>query len=158
MGPDTVAVTSARIALRPLQSAVFDAPLAAELFLLGRILFGGVLAFNGLNHFFDIEAMTAYADSKGVPKPRFFVATTGGMLIFGGLAVVVGIVQVIAAGTLVVFFVVVTPIMHDFWTIPDPTEQQQEMIHFLKNATMLGAVLVLLALGATAWPYVLAGG
>ena len=34
---------------------VFEATAAGELFLLARLLFGGVLAFTGLNHFTDTD-------------------------------------------------------------------------------------------------------
>ncbi|MGM0718302.1 MAG: quinol oxidase, partial [Halobacteriota archaeon] len=44
----------AEITMLPLQ---LDAPFAGELFLLGRLLFGGVLAFMGLNHFMNVDAM-----------------------------------------------------------------------------------------------------
>lgn len=137
-----------------LQSTVFDAPLAAELFLIGRILFGSVLAFNGLNHFLDVESMTEYADSKGVPKPEDAVVVTGGMLIFGGIGTVLGLFPVFSLGALATFLLVATPIMHDFWAVPN-TRREQEMIHFMKNATMFGATLVLLAVSAVAWPYAL---
>jgi putative oxidoreductase len=137
-----------------LQNAPFNAPLAAELFLLGRILFGSVLAFNGLNHFLDVEAMTEYADSKGVPKPRGAVVLTGGMLLVGGLGTVLGVFPSFSLGAIATFLLVATPIMHDFWAVPN-TRTEQEMIHFMKNVTMLGATLVLLALSATAWPYAL---
>ncbi len=158
-GNDMVSGTFAFVSStsQPLQTVLFDAPLAAELFLIGRLLFGGILAFNGLNHFLDIEAMTDYAESKGVPASRFFVTFTGGMLFVGGLGIVLGVLPVIAAGALAVFFLVVTPIMHDFWAVP-AVEQEQEMIHFLKNATLLGATLGVLVLGGTAWPYALAAG
>lgn len=137
-----------------LQSGAFEAPLAAELFLFGRILFGGILAFNGLNHFLDLEAMTEYAASKGVPRPRFAVVFTGGMLIIGGLGIVLGVFPTFTAGTLAVFLLVVTPIMHNFWAMPRD-QQEQEVFHFMKNTALLGGALLLLALSATAWPYAL---
>lgn len=146
-------VLSGTVSALVLQSTVFDAPLAAELFLLGRVLFGGILAFNGLNHFLDVGAMTEYAESKEVPKPRFAVVLTGGMLVFGGLGIASGVFPAFSAGTLATFLLVATPIMHDFWRVPEGVQQEQEMIHFLKNATMLGAVLVLLALTSIPWPY-----
>ncbi|MCL7418695.1 MAG: DoxX family protein [Halalkalicoccus sp.] len=137
-----------------LQNAPFNAPLAAELFLLGRVLFGSVLAFNGLNHFLDVEAMTEYADSKGVPKPRGAVVLTGGMLLVGGFGTVLGVFPSFSLGAIATFLLVATPVMHDFWAVPN-TRTEQETIHFMKNVTMLGATLVLLALSATAWPYAL---
>lgn len=67
-----------------------DAGLGAIGFLIARILFGGLLAFQGLNHFQNADAMSGYAQSKGVPAARAGVLFSGGMLIFGGLGIVLG--------------------------------------------------------------------
>lgn len=137
--------------MTPLQ-AVFDASGAAELFLLARLLFGLVLGFMGLNHFLDAESMTGYAEAKGAPMPALSVYLTGGMLLLGGLGVAVGAFRVLAAGALAVFFLVATPLMHDFWNADD---DGGEMTHFLKNLTMLGASLAFLAVAGVDWPYAL---
>jgi len=131
---------------------VFDEPLTGELFLIARILFGGVLAFTGLNHFLDLDGMAGYAEMKGVPVPRLAVAFTGGMLVFGGLGVAAGILPAIAAGALAVFLLVTTPKMHDFWNAPED-QQQSEMTNFLKNTALFGVSLAFLALAAVDWPY-----
>ena len=81
----------------------FDAPLADELFLLGRLLFGAVLAFMGLNHFLDVDAIAGYADAMGIPAARLSVLFSGGMLLFGGLGVASGAFPTLAAGALIVF-------------------------------------------------------
>lgn len=141
------------LTLAPLQLS-FDGALSAELFLLGRLLFGGILAFNGLNHFLDAESMAGYAGAKGVPAPGFMVPFTGGLLLFGGLGVALGVLSTLAAGALVVFLAVTTPLMHDFWAVPDE-QKQGELINFLKNVALAGAALVLLAISAGAWPYAL---
>ena len=140
----------AELTTLPLQ---FDTPFAGELFLLGRLLFGGILAFTGLNHFTDIDGMAGYAEFKGLPLPRFSVVASGVLLALGGLGVVVGAFPVLAAGALAVFLVVSAVTMHDFWAADDPEEQQNEMTSFLKNLYGAGAALALLALGGTAWPY-----
>lgn len=140
--------------LAPLQAEVFDAPLAAELFLVGRLLFGGVLAFTGLNHFLDTESMVGYADAKGVPAAGLAVPISGGMLVFGGLGIALGIVPTVAAGAIVVFLLVTTPMMHDFWAVPED-QQQSEMTAFLKNVGLFSAAIALLALSSVEWPYAL---
>ncbi|MFD1514486.1 hypothetical protein [Halomarina rubra] len=43
----------------------------------------------------------------------------------------------------------------DLWTVEDPEQRQSEMTDFLKNATLFGAALVLVAFCGTAWPYAL---
>ncbi len=134
---------------------LIDSSLSDELFLLGRLLFGGVLAFMGLNHFFDLETMAGYAEFKGLPAARFSVVASGILLVFGGLGIVLGAFPVIAAGGLAVFLIVSAVTMHDFWTVDDPEEKQSELTGFLKNVYGAGAALVLLAVGGTAWPYAL---
>ncbi len=136
----------------PLQ---LDSPLAGELFLLGRILFGATLAFMGLNHFMDVDTMAGYAEFKGLPAPRFSVIASGLLLVLGGLGVVVGAFPVLAAGALAAFLLVSAVTMHDFWSVDDPEEKQNEMTSFLKNVYGAGAAVALLAVGGTAWPYAL---
>jgi hypothetical protein len=36
--------------------------------------------------------------------------------------------------------------MHDFWTIDDEEQQEQEMFHFLKNLALLGGALAFLGI------------
>jgi putative oxidoreductase len=145
----------AEITTLPLQ---FDAPLANEIFLLGRIIFGATLAFMGLNHFMDLETMAGYAEFKGLPAPQFSVIASGVVLVLGGLGVVLGAFPVIAAGGLAFFLLVSAVTMHDFWSMDDPEEKQNEMTSFLKNVYGAGAALALLAVGGTAWPYALGTG
>ena len=145
----------AEFATLPLQ---FDAPLAGELFLLGRILFGATLAFMGLNHFMDLETMAGYAEFKGLPAPQFSVIASGAVLVLGGLGVAAGAFPVVSAGALVVFLLVSAVTMHDFWSMDDPEEKQNEMTSFLKNVYGAGAALALLAAGGAAWPYAVGGG
>ena len=136
----------------PLQ---LDSPLAGELFLLGRILFGATLAFMGLNHFMDLDTMAGYAEFKGLPAPRFSVIASGLVLVLGGIGIVAGAYPVLAAGALAGFLLVSAVTMHDFWSVDDPEEKQNEMTSFLKNVYGAGAAVALLAVGGTAWPYAL---
>ena len=140
----------AEFATLPLQ---IDTPFAGELFLLGRLLFGGVLAFMGLNHFMDLDTMAGYAEFKGLPAPRFSVVASGVLLVLGGIGIVVGAFPVVAAGGLAVFLLVSAVTMHDFWSVDDPEEKQLEMTGFLKNLYGAGAAIALLAVGGAAWPY-----
>jgi putative oxidoreductase len=135
-----------------LQAGAFDAAGAGVIFLLARVLFGGVLAFMGLNHFMNADEMAEYADFKGLPAPGFLVAASGVQLVVGGLGVAAGAYPVLAAGALATFLLVAAVTMHDFWSVDDPEEQQTEMTQFLKNVVAAGAALGFLALGGTEWP------
>jgi len=120
--------------------------------LLGRLAFGGLLAFQGLNHFLDLEGMAGYAEMKGIPAPKLAVVASGLFLIGGGLGIALGVFPLVAAAALTVFFVITTPTMHDFWAAPEE-QRENEMIHFIKNVELLGASLVFLALASEAWPF-----
>ncbi|RBI58381.1 quinol oxidase [halophilic archaeon] len=131
-----------------------DAGLGAIGFLVARVLFGGLLAFQGLNHFQNADAMSGYAQSKGVPAARASVLLSGGMLIFGGLGIVLGAFPALAAGAVAVFLLVTTPMMHNFWAVPED-QQQAEMTNFIKNVELLGASVVFLVLSSESWAYAL---
>ena len=131
---------------------VADSGVLAVAFLVGRLAFGGLLLFQGVNHFLDLEGMAGYAEAKGIPAPKLGVVASGLVLVGGGLGIALGAFPLLAAGVLVVFFAVVTPTMHDFWAVPDD-QAETEMIQFIKNAELLGASLVFLALATESWPY-----
>ena len=131
---------------------VVDAGIGAVLFLVARILVGGFLAFQGLNHFLNADAMSGYAQSKGLPAARASVLLSGGTLLFGGLGIVFGVFPALAAGAVVLFLLFATPLMHDFWAVPEE-QRQSEMTDFIKNVELLGAALVFLALSSEPWAY-----
>lgn len=125
---------------------------AAEIGLVGRVLFGALLAFTGVNHFRNVDAMTGYAEHKGLPLPRVGVVGSGVVLVGGGVGIVAGIAPVLAAGGLAVFLLAAGVLFHDFWAAPEE-EKQNEMNHFIKNVAMAGGALVLLAAGPAVWTY-----
>ena len=127
-------------------------PAGEAIFLVGRVLFGAVLAYMSINHFANADYMAGYAESKGVPAGKFSVVASGVMMLLGGIGIAVGAYPVLAAGALAAFFVVSTPVMHDFWAVPEE-QAQDEQIQFLKNTALLGGSLVFLALGGLEWAY-----
>lgn len=137
----------------PLQTDVFAAAGAAEIFLVARVLFGVTLAFMGFNHFLNVEEMTGYAQFKGLPAPEFSVIASGVTLVAGGLGIALGAFPVLAAGALAVFLLVSAVTMHDFWSMDDPEEQQNEMTAFLKNVYGAAAALAFLVIGGVNWTY-----
>ncbi len=116
----------------------------ALLFLVGRILFGGYFVMMGVNHFRNNMMLSQYAQSKGVPSPSTAVYVTGLMLLLGGVGILLGQYVGLAALLLVVFLLLVSFKMHNFWTISDPMAKMPEMVNFYKNMALLGAVLMLL--------------
>ena len=123
-----------------------------ELFLLGRIIFGGYFLYNGMNHFVSMAMMVQYAGSKGVPMPEIAVAVSGVLLIVGGASILLGLWPPLGILCIVLFLVAVTPMMHNFWAMTDPTVRLGEMVNFTKNIALLGGALGLLGVPQP-WPY-----
>lgn len=119
------------------------------IFLIGRILFGGYFLMSAYNHFTGLKGMTGYAASKNVPMPKYAVIGTGVLLGLGGIGIVLGVFPQLAILLLILFLLPTTFMMHDFWNA-DGEARQGEMINFMKNIALVGALLMLLAL-VTPW-------
>ncbi len=113
-------------------------------FLIGRLLFGGFFLYNGINHLRNRHQMAPYAESKGVPAPKFAVTASGIPLIVGGASILLGIKPKYGAAAIIGFLASVSPIMHDFWRNEDPNERQSNMINFMKNAALAGGAIALM--------------
>jgi DoxX. len=122
------------------------------LFLVGRIILAGYFLFSGINHFMRLGMMAGYAKMKGVPLPSVAVALTGLILTLGGLSILLGVYPLVGIILLVVFLIPVSFMMHDFWKVQDPQMKMGEMINFMKNMALLGALLMLSAI-PTPWPF-----
>lgn len=62
-----------------------------DLFLIGRMIFGGFFAYSGINHFLGVATMADYAATKGVPAPELAVILSGALLVFGAFSVLFGL-------------------------------------------------------------------
>ena len=122
------------------------------LFLVGRVLFGGLFLYNGLNHVLHYEATRGYTAYKHVPLPAAATIVSGVWLLASGASVVTGFRPEMGLGLIVAFLVVVTPKMHDFWAATDPTQRMGDFINFQKNVALAGAALMMLAIPRP-WPY-----
>jgi putative oxidoreductase len=124
----------------------------ADLFLMGRLIFGGFFLYSGVHHFLDTATLAQFAGAKGVPMPEAAVLLTGALLIVGALSILLGIVPRLGLACIILFLVGVTPIMHAFWSVPDPQIRQMDMGNFMKNLALMGAALMMLMI-PTPWAY-----
>jgi uncharacterized membrane protein YphA (DoxX/SURF4 family) len=121
-------------------------------FLIGRILFGGYFLYSGVNHFVSAPMLAQYAAAKGVPAPELAVVLSGLLLLVGGASVLLGFWPHVGVWCIVAFLVIVSPVMHNFWTIADPGQRVAEMINFTKNIALVGGSLTMLSVPRP-WPY-----
>jgi putative oxidoreductase len=114
--------------------------------LIGRFFFALIFLTSGPNHF---SAQTiAYAASQGVPLASIAVPLSGIIAMAGGLSILLGYRAKIGAWLIVLFLVPVTLMMHNFWTMHDPTTAQMNTIMFMKNMAMLGGALLISQFGS----------
>lgn len=113
------------------------------LYLFGRVFFGLIFVGSGLGHLVQLPGMAQYADSKKVPATKPTVVTTGIMLLAGGLSVILGVYMEVGIWLLIFFLLAAAFMMHDFWTVTDPTQRMVEQAMFMKNLSMAGAALLL---------------
>lgn len=113
------------------------------LFLLGRIIFGGYFVMNGYNHLTKSGMMAGMVSSKNFPAPQAIVLLTGVQLVLGGLSIVLGISPQIGSWLLILFLVPVAFVMHAFWSEKDEQAKMIQMLFFMRNMALAGALLMI---------------
>ena len=122
--------------------------LRAPMTVLGRLLLGTIFFMaavgNKIPHFSDVSKVMA---SVGIPAPQFILVGAIVFLVAGSLSVIVGYKARIGAVLLLTFLVLASYYFHPFWKL-DGQAQQEQMIHFMKNLSMMGAMLFIVANGS----------
>jgi putative oxidoreductase len=121
---------------------------------LGRFLLALIFVASGFGKAFafqrTVDQVKDTMVQAGIPEgavPALLVITiafeiVGGLLIMAGFHTRFGAVLVIG------FLLIVTPIFHRFWAFkPDDPQYQDQLNNFMKNVSILGAMLLLLARG-----------
>ena len=99
---------------------------------------------NKIPHFSDVAQLMG---SKGIPQPKLMLAGAIVFLLAGSLSVITGYRARIGALLLLVFLALATYYFHNFWAITEAKAQQEQMIQFMKNLSMMGAMLFIIANG-----------
>ena len=99
---------------------------------------------DGIPHFSDVARIM---ESVGVPAPSFLLAGAIVFLVVGSLSVIVGYKARVGAVLLLTFLVLASYYFHPFWKW-EGQAQQEQMIQFMKNLSMMGAMLFVMANGS----------
>lgn len=120
--------------------------------LVGRILFSGIFIMSAVgNKIPNFSGVAGFMASEGVPAAQVMLAGAIVLLLAGGLSIVLGYKARIGATLYLVFLVLATYFFHDFWTLSDPQARQEQTIQFMKNLSLMGASLILIARGVGPW-------
>ncbi len=116
--------------------------------LLGRILIALIYLMSAVGNkipkFNDVAGAMA---GEGVPVPQVMLVGAIAFLIAGSLSVIVGYHARTGATLLLIFLALATYYFHDFWNF-EGQEQQMQMIQFMKNLSLMGTMVFLMANGA----------
>jgi putative oxidoreductase len=117
--------------------------------LAGRVLLSTIFILSALGKLADLGGTAAYMRAAGMPMVGFFLPMAILLELGGGLAILTGFAPRIGALALIVFIVPATLIFHAFWAA-SPADHQMQMIHFLKNLSILGGLLLVTPASAAA--------
>jgi putative oxidoreductase len=135
------------------------------IFTVGRVLFVFIFLVSGALKLWDIPATAAIIAAKfavpptlaglaaqaesatGMQTPQLLTVLFGLVEIVAALMIILNFGTRLAALALILLTVVATYYVHDFWNQVDP-ERTGNMIHALKNLSIVGGLVVLFALGS----------
>jgi len=115
--------------------------------LVGRVLLSLIFLASGLMKLGDWSGNIAYMESKGFFAAHLFLAAATVIEIAGALMVILGWRARLGAAALALFTVVAAVTMHNFWSVPDGMMKMVETAMFLKNLTIVGGLLMVVAFG-----------
>jgi putative oxidoreductase len=119
-------------------------------------MLAGIFVYGGLEAFRDPKSKARraetvapkIADAAGVDADTVqLVRVNGAVQVGAGIALALGVLPRLAALTLAGSLVPTTLAGHRFWEEEDPAARAQQTTHFLKNAGLLGGLLMVVSEG-----------
>lgn len=116
--------------------------------ILARVMIATIFFMSAVgNKIPNFSGVVDYMTSAGVPSPRLMLALAIVFLLFGSVSVILGYHARFGAALLLVFLALATYYFHAFWNFTGQ-DQQNQMIQFMKNLSMMGTMLFLIANGS----------
>jgi putative oxidoreductase len=114
--------------------------------LLGRVLLAAMFLLSGAGKPVGFYGTTGLIASVGLPVPQLLALGAMGVDLICGIMLLLGWKTRWAAAALLIF-TGVTLLFHNFWSAP-PDQIQDQLIEFMKNITIMGGFLYVIAFGA----------
>jgi putative oxidoreductase len=127
-----------------------ETKLQSPIALAGRILLAIIFLGSGAAKISGFEGTVGYIASKGLPYPELGAMLAAAVEVGGALAIVFGWKTRFAAFLLAGYCVVTAVVFHSFWSV-EAADVIAQKVQFLKNLSMTGGLLTLLAWGAGGW-------
>jgi putative oxidoreductase len=113
----------------------------------GRFLIALIFLLSGLAKIGDFAQTAGFMASKGLPMVQVLLVLSIVIEIGAALTLIVGWRARLGAAALFLWMIPVTLVFHNFWAAP-ADQQQIEMVNFLKNLSIMGALLYVMAYGS----------
>jgi len=127
----------------------------------GRILFALLFVVSGVLKLIDLQATiqmtekvvlpalltpyTAQLESLvGMPLPKILAISSGGLELVCGLMIALNFGARFFAFLLILFVAAATFYFHDFWNQASGADANSNMIHALKNLSIIGALFIII--------------
>ena len=110
--------------------------------LVGRILLAAIFLLSGIKKIRTFEATAASMGEQGIFIPQVLLVGAIICLMLGSLALILGLKARWGAILLIVFMIPTTLIYHP------PNGNENDLIQFMKNLSIVGALLLVVAFGA----------
>lgn len=118
----------------------------------GRVLLGLYFIIPGITKITGYEGTSQYMADHGMAFIPFFLILTIIIQIGGGLSLVAGWQTKAIAFVLAGLTLVISMVLHDFWTMPAGELQTgHETQNFVKNMAIMAGLLAVAGLGGGAW-------
>lgn len=115
--------------------------------LAGRILLALIFVLAGYKQIWTTTAMVATMASHGIPLPDILAYGAIVLELIGGLMLMAGLYARWLAGALCLYTLALALIFHAYWAVP-ATEARVEHGFFFGHLSMMGGMLMIVALGA----------
>src|SRR3989442_203471 len=112
---------------------------------LSHLLLSGIFIFGGANTFFKPEPRAAKVAKAGIPNPRGAAMLNGAVMVVAGTALACDVAPKLAATVLIGTIIPTTCVGHPFWIEQDAATRSVQSTHFLKNLSLLGGLMLVLA-------------
>lgn len=117
----------------------------------GRIILGIYFLLPGLMKFTQYDFHVEYMASHGMVFIPFFLILSGIMQVGGAFALFAGYQVRVVAFLLAGLTLVISLVMHDFWTMEAGLQRSHETQNFFKNMGIMAGLLILTSAGAGAF-------
>ena len=124
------------------------APGGGVIWLIGRVVLGGLFMMSGIQKLSGIDQFAASLAKNGIPVEIAPMLAWLGAAVetIGGLCIVLGLATSWASLVLIAFTIVAAFIAHRFWQAP-PEARMMQTAHFEKNMMIAGAFCLLYVAG-----------